>query len=121
MWGAGEVYRLQTGGSGSAGREAYGGKGGPCVPRNWGPASRAAAGNFDYAIDRDGDRVQAGGNRGAGPVRAQAENVLVHGCGAAFQRGGSAETNAAAGARPFGRRSAVVWRDAKRGGGRAVR
>src|SRR6266852_1685602 len=118
MWGAGEVYGLQTGASGSAGREAYGGNGGPCISRNRRPASCAAAGDFDYAIDRDGDSVQAGRSRGAGAVRARAENVLAHGWGADFKRGGGAATDSSAGDARFGRRCAVVWRDEKRVDGR---
>src|SRR5260370_2634023 len=66
----------------------------------------------------DGDGVEAGGNRVAGAVRARAKNVLAHGWGADFKRGGSAETNAAAGDARFGRRCAVVWRDEKRVDGR---
>src|SRR5260370_35248512 len=118
MWSAGEVYRLQTGASGSAGREAYGGNGGPRVPRNWGPASCAAAGDLDHAIDRNGNRVQAGGSRGAGAVRARAENVLAHGWGADLKRGSGAATNTAAGNARFGSRCAFVWRDEKRVEGR---
>src|SRR5258708_31491316 len=53
---AGKVYRLQADTSGSAGREADGGNSGAGVSRNWGPASRAAAGGIDYAIDGNGDR-----------------------------------------------------------------
>src|SRR5713226_3116012 len=118
MWGAGEVYGLQTGAPASAGREADVGNGGPCISRNRRPASRTAAGNFDYAIDRAGDSVQAGGNRGAGAVRARAENVLAHGWCADFKRGGGAATDSSAGDARFGRRCAVVWRDEKRVDGR---
>src|SRR5260370_37121782 len=65
-----------------------------------------------------GDSVEAGGNRVAGAVRARAKNVLAHGWGADFKRGGSAETNAAAGDARFGSRCAFVWRDEKRVDGR---
>jgi hypothetical protein len=99
-------------------REVDGGNGGACVSRNWRSASRAAAGDFDYAIDRDGDRVQASGNRSPGAVCARAEDVPAHGRGADFERGGGAETDPAAGDARSGSGCAFVWRDEERVDGR---
>src|SRR5271157_5599742 len=118
MWRAGKAYGLQAGASGSAGREADGGNGGTCVSRNWRPASRAAAGNFDYAIDRDGHRVQTGRSRGAGAVCPRAQDVFARGWSADFKRRGSAATNPAAGDARFGSGCAFVWRDEERVDGR---
>src|ERR1019366_3500008 len=118
MWRAGKVYGLQAGASGSAGREADRGNGGARVSRNWRPASRAAAGDFDYAIDRDGHSVQAGRNRGAGAVCPRAENVPAHRRGADFKRRGGAATDPAAGDARFGSGCAFVWRDEERVDGR---
>src|SRR5260370_42161178 len=92
MWRAGKVYGLQTGASHSARGQADGRNSGPCVSRNWGPASRSAEGDFDYPSNRDGDGVQAGGNRGAGTVCPRTENVFAYGRGADRKRRGGAAT-----------------------------
>src|SRR5208282_3625071 len=114
MWRAGKVYGLQTGSTGRAGRQAHGRDGGPRLSRHWGPASCTAAGDFDYAIDRNGDGVQAGGNRGAGAVCPRAENVSAHGWGADFKCGGGAAAQLAAGDTRFGSRCSLVRWDEKR-------
>src|ERR1039458_6815456 len=118
MWGAGKVYGLQTGAVGSARRQADGGHGGPCVSRNWRPASRAAAGDFDYASDRDGDGVPAGGNRGSGALCPRTENVFAHGWGADLKRRGGAATDSASSDARFGSGCALVRRDQERTNGR---
>src|ERR1035437_430169 len=118
MWRAGKVYGLQTGAVGSARRQADGGHGGPCVPRNWGPAPRAAEGDFDYASDRDGDSVPAGGNRGSGALCPRTENVLAHGWGAYFKRSGGAATDFTAGNARSRSRCSFVRRDEERDDGR---
>src|SRR5208282_6141650 len=120
MWRAGKVYGLQTGASDSARRQADGGNGGPCLSRNWRPASRATAGDFDYASNRDGDGVQAGRNRGSSAVCPRAENVLAHGWGEDRKRRGSAAalTILAAGDGRFGSGCAFVRRDEERFDGR---
>src|SRR5208282_5495896 len=118
MRGAGKVYGVQTGAPGGSGREVDGGDGGACVSRNWGPASCATAGDFDYAVDGNGDGLQAGGNRGAGAVCARAENVPTHGWGADLERGGGAGAQPGAGDARFGSGCAFVRRDQERVDGR---
>src|ERR1019366_3550176 len=118
MWRAGKVYGLQTRASGRAGREVDGGNGGACLSRNWRPASCAAAGDFDYASDRDGHGVQAGGNRGTGAVCPRAGNVLARGRGANCKRRGGAATNATPGDARLGSGRAFAWRDEERFDGR---
>src|SRR5208282_316682 len=118
MWGAGKVYGLQARTSGSTGWKADSGNGGACLSRNWRPASRAAASNFDHAIDRDGHRLQAAGNRGAGAVCPRAENVPARGRRADLERCGGAAANPAAGNAGFGSRCALVWRNEERVDGR---
>src|ERR1019366_4924260 len=118
MWGAGKVYGLQAGAVGSARRQADGGHGRPCVPRNWRPAPRAAEGDFDYASDRDGDGVPAGGNRGSGALCPRTENVFAHGWGADLKRRGGAATDSASSDARFGSGCALVRRDQERTNGR---
>ena len=108
---AGEVYRLQASAAGGASRETDGGNGGARISRDWGPASCAAAGDFDYAIDRNGDRVQAGGNRGAGAVCPCTQDISAHGRGADFKCRGSAATDPPPGDARSGSGCAFVWRD----------
>src|SRR5208337_4384959 len=114
MWRAGKVYGLQTGSTGRAGRQAHGRDGGPRLSRHWGPASCTAAGDFDYAIDRNGDGVQAGGNPGAGAVCPRAEDVFAHGWGSDFKCGGGAAAYFAAGDARFGSGCTLVRRDEER-------
>src|SRR5208282_5603214 len=121
---AGEVYGLQTGAPGGAWWEVDGGNGDAGVSRNWGPASCATASDFDYAVDGDGDGVQAGRDRGAGAVCPRAENVLAHGRGADLKRcsGAATVSLAAAGDTGFGSGCAFVrgdqeWFDGGGGGG----
>src|SRR5437879_9668127 len=118
MWCARKVYRLQTCASGSAGWEIDGGNCGPWVPGNRGSASCATAGDFDYASDRNGDRLQGGRNRGAGAVCPRTQDVPAHGRGADFKRRGSPATNTAPSHARFGSGCAFVWRDEERADGR---
>src|ERR1700674_4464152 len=118
---AGKVYRLQTCASCSAGWEIDGGNCGPWVPGNRGPASRAGAGNFDYASDRDGNCLQGGRNRGAGAVCPSTQDVPAHGWGADFKRRDGPAPNPAPGDARSGSGCPFVWRDEEwvdgRGGG----
>src|ERR1019366_6898756 len=88
------------------------------VSRSWRPASRAAAGDFDYASDRDGDGVPAGGNRGSGALCPRTENVFAHGWGADLKRRGGAATDSASSDARFGSGCALVRRDQERTNGR---
>src|SRR5271156_6580246 len=114
MWRAGKAYRLQTDSADKAGREVDGGNRGACVSRNWGPTSCAAAGDLDYAIDRNGDCIQAGGNQGAGAVCARAKNVPAPGRSANFECRGGAGADPAASYSLFRSRCSFVWRDEER-------
>src|SRR5208282_4483476 len=114
MRGAGKVYGLQTGAPGGSGREADGGDGGACVSRNWGPTPCATAGHFDYTVDRNGDGLQAGRNRGTGAVCPRTENVPAHGWGANLECGGGAGAQPAASDARSGSGCAFVWRDEER-------
>src|SRR6266481_5489309 len=118
MWRTGEVHGLQADTFSSTGREADGRNCGPCVSRNWGPASCAAAGDFDYAIDRNGDYIQTGGNRGAGAVCPRTQDVSAHGRGADFKCRGGAATDPPPGDARSGSGYAFVWRDEERADGR---
>src|SRR5271155_3067872 len=121
MWSARKVYGLQTRASGSAGREADGGNSGPRVSRNRRSASRPAAGDFHYTVDRDGHSLQAAGNRSAGTVRSRAENVPAHGRGADFKCRGRPATEPAAGNARSGSGCAFVWRNKERADGSGSR
>src|ERR1700733_2528567 len=121
MWRSGKAYGLQADSFDGAGRQVDPQNGGTGLSRNWRPASRSAAGDFDYAIDRDGDGLQAGRDRGARAVCPRAKNVPAHGWSADFERGGRPATKPAAGNVRFGGRCAFVRRNEERVDGRRSR